>query len=56
MSGFGEVVKHVIREEVVLEKFDGDDPETQTILERITLVNGVKEKHEFFEDGNLVVD
>lgn len=56
MGTFGEVVKSIIREEVVLEKFDGDDDDTKVLLERITLVNGVKTGHEFFEDGKLVVD
>lgn len=48
-----EVARTVINEEAVLEKFEGN-PEDGIILERITLVNGVKIKHEFFEDGELV--
>jgi hypothetical protein len=48
-----EVAKTVVREEAVLEKFDGN-PEDGVIVERITLLDGVITKHEFFEDGEVV--
>jgi hypothetical protein len=50
-----DILKTVVREEAVLEKFNGeiDDPNRE-LAERITLVNGAITKHEFFEDGELV--
>jgi hypothetical protein len=48
-----EVAKVVVREEAVLEKFDGE-PEDGVLAERITLVNGEVIKHEFFENGEVV--
>jgi hypothetical protein len=45
--------KTVVREEAVLEKFEGE-PEDGILAERITLVNGAITKHEFFEDGKVV--
>ena len=43
----------IVKEEAVLEKFEGD-PNDGLLLERITLLNGEITKHEFFEDGELV--
>lgn len=55
-NDFGEIAKMVVREEMVLEKFDGeqDDPD-KVLRERITLVDGSLVKQEWFdESGNLV--
>lgn len=49
-----DVAKTVVREEAVLEKFDGE-PEDGVLRERITLVNGDIVKHDFFdEEGELI--
>lgn len=48
-----EKAKVVVREEAVLEKFEGT-PEDGVLLERITIVDGEITRHEFFEDGELV--
>ena len=48
-----DVAKHEVREEAVLEKFIGEVSDG-VLAERITLVNGVLAKHEFFENGELV--
>lgn len=48
-----EIAKVVVREEAVLEKFDGE-PEDGILVERITLVDGEIIKHEFFEEGEVV--
>lgn len=45
-----EKAKVVVREEAVLEKFDGD-PSDGVVRERITLVNGSIVKHEYFDDS-----
>lgn len=53
---FGEIAKMVVREEMVLEKFDGeqDDPD-KVLRERITVVDGAIVKQEVFdENGELV--
>lgn len=47
-----EKAKVIVREEAVLEKFEGE-PEDGVLLERITIVDGSITKHEFFEDGML---
>lgn len=50
-----EKAKVVVREEAVLEKFDGeiDDPD-RVLREKITLVNGELVSHEFYdEQGEL---
>lgn len=47
-----EIGKVVVREEAVLEKFEGE-PEDGILLERVYLTDGVITKHEFFEDGVL---
>lgn len=47
-----ERAKVIVREEAVLEKFEGQ-PEDGNLLERITIVDGEITKHEFFEDGVL---
>jgi hypothetical protein len=44
-----EQAKHIVREEVVLEKFEGD-PADGKLLERITLVNGEITKREVFDE------
>jgi hypothetical protein len=43
----------VIKEEVLLEKFDGE-VEDGNVVERIYLTDGVKTKHEFLENGEVV--
>jgi hypothetical protein len=48
-----DIAKTVAKEEAVLEKFDGE-PEDGILVERITLLNGVITKHEFFKDGEVV--
>lgn len=53
MSERHEVGKHIVREEAVLEKFNGE-PEDGDLAERITIVDGKITKHEFFENGELV--
>jgi hypothetical protein len=47
-----DILKTVVREEAVLEKFDGeaDDPE-KVLRERITLLNGSIVNHEFFDEA-----
>lgn len=48
-----EKAKFSVREDVVLEKFEGE-PEAGILLERVHLTNGVITKHEYFEAGELV--
>jgi len=48
-----EVGKVIVKEEAVLEKFDGEVSDG-VLAERIFLTNGVRTKHEVFEDGQLV--
>lgn len=50
-----DILKTVVREEAVLEKFDGEAGTEEAVLrERITLVNNELVKHEFFdENGEL---
>jgi hypothetical protein len=43
----------VLKEEVLLEKFDGE-PEDGNVVERVYLTDGVLTKHEFLEDGKVV--
>lgn len=43
----------VLKEEVLLEKFDGDI-EDGNVVERVYLTDGVMTKHEFLEDGEVV--
>ena len=50
-----EKAKVVVREEAVLEKFDGE-PEDGLVRERITLVNGEIVKHEFFDESGNPID
>lgn len=50
-----EKAKIVVREEAVLEKFDGDAHDG-VIRERITLVNGDIVNHEFFDEGGNPID
>lgn len=45
-----DVAKVIVREEAVLEKFDGE-PEDGILRERITLVDGELVKHEFFDES-----
>lgn len=49
----GDITRTVVKEEVVLEKFNGD-PEDGDIAERIVLVNGEMVSHEVFENGKLI--
>jgi hypothetical protein len=46
---FVEKPKVVVKEEVTLEKFEGD-----ILVERLYIVDGIIEKSELFEDGELV--
>jgi hypothetical protein len=48
-----EVGKVVVREDMVLEKFEGE-PEDGVLLERVYLTDGLITKHEYFENGELV--
>ena len=48
-----ERAKVVLREDIVLEKFEGE-PEDGVLLERVYLTDGVITKHEFFENGEVV--
>jgi len=49
-----EIAKVIVREEIVLEKFDGEGPGA-VLRERAFLVDGVIESREFFdEEGTLV--
>lgn len=48
-----EVGKVVVREDMVLEKFEGE-PEDGVLLERVYLTDGLITKHEYFENGKLV--
>ena len=48
-----EVGKIVVREDAVLEKFDGEVSDG-VLAERIFLTDGVITKHEVFEDGAVV--
>ena len=48
-----EIAEMVVKEEVVLEKFDGTDT-TVAPVERVYIVDGVITKHEFLEDGEVV--
>ena len=51
---FGEEGTAVVKEEMVLEKFDGEGDDA-VLRERISLVDGAIVNHEFFdEEGNLV--
>jgi hypothetical protein len=43
----------VLKEEVLLEKFDGE-PEDGNVVERVYLTDGVLTRHEFLEDGQVV--
>lgn len=43
----------VLKEEVLLEKFDGD-PQDGNVVERVYLTDGVMTKHEYLEDGEVV--
>lgn len=50
-----ERAKVVLREEAVLEKFDGEVTDPDRVLrERITLVDGEIIKHEFFDEQGEV--
>lgn len=53
--GFEEQGYVIEKIEGVLEKFDGDEGDPNRVLrERMTLVDGVLTKHEWFDtDGNL---
>lgn len=53
MAGNVELGKVVVREDVVLEKYDGEVSDG-VLVERIFLTDGVKTKHEVFEDGKVV--
>lgn len=48
-----EVAKVVIKEEIVLQKFDGQ-PSPENLVEKVYLEDGKIIKHEFFEGGELV--
>jgi len=48
-----EIAEIVVKEEVVLEKFDGTDT-TVAPVERVYIVDGVITKHEYLEDGEVV--
>lgn len=50
-----DVAKLAVREDAVLEKFDGE-PEDGILRERITLVNGDIVKHEYFDEGGTLID
>jgi hypothetical protein len=52
-NNMNEDVKVIIREDVLLEKFDGD-PEDGNVVERVYLTDGVMTKHEYLEDGEVV--
>lgn len=53
MSGIGDKARAIVREEIVLNKFEGPEDDG-IIVETVYIVNGNIEKHEFFEDGELV--
>jgi hypothetical protein len=47
-----DILKTVVREEAVLEKFDGEQDDPNKVLrERITLLNGSIVNHEFFDEA-----
>ena len=48
-----EVGKVIVKEEAVLEKFDGEISDG-VLAERMYLTDGVITKHEVFEDGEVV--
>lgn len=52
-DGMAEIGKVVLKEEAVLEKFNGE-VEGGDLAERITLVDGVLTKHEWYENGEVV--
>ena len=49
----GDKPKVVVREETILEKFDGE-PDDGILVERVYIINGRVEKVETFKDGKLV--
>lgn len=43
-----------VDEDILLEKFDGDEHTPENLLERVYLHNGTLVKHEWYEKGELV--
>lgn len=43
----------VVKEEIVLQKFEGD-PIPENLVEKVFILDGVIQKHEFIENGLVV--
>lgn len=43
----------VLKEEVVLEKFEGT-PETGELIERVYITDGVITRHQYFKNGKMI--
>ena len=57
MTDFSEIGKMIVKEEMVLEKFDGEaDAPDKVLRERLTVVDGEIVKHEFYDQSGELIE